>query len=153
MKHQKKESSDKRINIVYYDINNEVAVEGVWCSKKEEYYQIKNIPFFAPNLAYDDIIKVEEDDNELFFDEIILPSGHSTIQIIVFDLTKIKQILFNIESYGCGWEGMDNQKIISVDVPNTVDYLPLKSFLEKELSKKVLDYKEACLSHPLKNLF
>ncbi len=78
--------SDKvKVNFVYYDLDEELATESVWAEKENKYYRIKNIPSFAPNISYDDLISVEEDEDELFFDEIIKTSGNSTVQIIIYD--------------------------------------------------------------------
>jgi hypothetical protein len=136
-----------KIKIVYYDVKDEIAIESIWALKVGEYYQLKNIPFFAPNIAYDDIIKVEEEKGELFFDEIIIPSGHSTIQIIFFDKSNIENIILEIEKMGCTWEGMDRQEILSVDVPKEVNYLMVKNFLDEKFNRNILDYKESCLAH------
>jgi hypothetical protein len=81
--------SDKvRVNFVYYDIDKELATESVWAEKENNYYRIKNIPFFVPNIAYDDLISVEEYEDGLFFDDIIDRSGNSTLQIIIYDRKK-----------------------------------------------------------------
>ena len=79
-----------KVNFVYCDLDEELATESVWVEKENNYYRIKNIPFFAPNISYDDLISVEEDENELFFDEIIKASGNSTIQIIIFIIILLK---------------------------------------------------------------
>lgn len=74
-----------KINFVYYDLDEELATESVWAEKENNYYRIKNIPFFAPNISYDDLISVEEDEEELFFEDIIETSGNSTLQIIIYN--------------------------------------------------------------------
>ena len=96
-----------KVNFVYYDLEEELATESVWAEKENNYYRIKNIPFFAPNISYDDLISVEEDEDELFFDEIIKTSGNSTLQIIIYDKKNIDDITKIIESFNCGWEGPD----------------------------------------------
>jgi len=142
-----KEEMKDKIKFVYYDLEGELAIESVWASKNGEYYKIKNIPFFAPNIAYDDIISVEHDNGELFFDEIIKESGNSTVQIIIFNENDIEETTKKIESFECGWEGSHLKGYISVNVPCKILYTPFKIFLKDQSEKGVLDYKEACLAH------
>ncbi|UTG65317.1 DUF4265 domain-containing protein [Elizabethkingia anophelis] len=76
---------DKKVILTYYDIDGNIAVETLWAEFKEDIkYQIKNIPFFASSLAFDDIITVEEENGDLHFHEIINASEHSTLQIVFF---------------------------------------------------------------------
>ncbi|WP_294963477.1 DUF4265 domain-containing protein [uncultured Flavobacterium sp.] len=144
-----KEEINDKVTFVYYDLEGEIAMETVWAAKEENGYRIKNIPFFASNVAYDDLITVEDDDGELFFDDIIIESGNSTIQLIIYNENDIEGITKKIESFDCGWEGSHLKGYISVNVPKEVSFLPIKSFLNNELENKKLDYKEACLSHSI----
>ncbi|HEY1196523.1 DUF4265 domain-containing protein [Flavobacterium sp.] len=144
-----KEEVNDKVTFVYYNLEGEIAMETVWAAKEENGYRIKNIPFFAPNIAYDDLISVEDDDGELFFDDIIIESGNSTIQLIIYNENDIEGITKKIESFDCGWEGNHLKGYISVNVPKEVSFLPIKSLLNNELENKKLDYKEACLSHSI----
>lgn len=144
-----KEEINDKVTFVYYDLEGEIAMETVWVAKEENGYRIKNIPFFAPNIAYDDLIIVEDDDGELFYDDIIIESGNSTIQLIIYNENDIEGITKKIESFDCGWEESHLKGYISVNVPKEVSFLPIKSFLNNELENKKLDYKEACLSHSI----
>lgn len=136
-----------KINFVYYDLDEELATESVWAEKENNYYRIKNIPFFAPNISYDDLISVEEDEEELFFEDIIETSGNSTLQIIIYNKNDIADITKMIEHFGCGWEGSHLEGYISVNVPKEVDYTNVSEYLDKMLGMEKLDYKEACLAH------
>lgn len=136
---------DIKVKVVYYDMNDELSVESVWATKDGEFYYVKNIPFFAPNLAYNYLIKVELDDGEYFFEDIIQPSKHSTIQIVLFQTSETSRIVSFIEKIKCNWEGMYEQKILAVDIPPEIDYSEVKEFLNIEKDKLVLDFKEACL--------
>jgi hypothetical protein len=143
------EKINDKVMFVYYDLEGQIAMESVWAAKEENGYRIKNIPFFAPNIAYDDLISVEDDDGELFFDDIINESGNSTIQIIIYNESDIDDITKKIESFDCGWEGSHLKGYISVNVPKEISYLPIKSFLSNELENKKLDFKEACMAHQI----
>jgi hypothetical protein len=136
-----------KVIITYYDVEQNIAEEILWIQKiNDSEYQIKNIPFFAPNLAFDDIISVEDDEGNFYFEDIIKTSEHSTIQIVMFDDEKIKEVIKDLEDLNCSWEGMNNQAILAVDVPSSINYRIIKEYLEEKLQKNVLDYKEACLS-------
>lgn len=144
---------DKKVILTYYDVEENLAEETLWIEPLENNkYQIKNIPFFAPNIAYNDIITVEDDDGNLYFEELVKASEHSTIQIVIFDEQETDKILKNIEQFGCSWEGMENQTILAVDVPPFVNYDILKKYLDKNLTENIFDYKEACLSDTHLNL-
>lgn len=142
-----KEEINNKVNFVYYDLEGVLSTESVWALKEGDCYKVKNIPFFAPNIAYDDIISVEEDDGELFFDDIIEESGNSTLQVIIYNESDIDDITKKIERLDCGWEGSHLKGYISVNIPKEIRYLPVKTFFESEKENKRLDYKEACLAH------
>jgi len=92
-------------------------------------------------------LSVEVDDYELFFEDIIQESGNSTIQIVFFENEFEKKVLNDILELDCSWEGSDNPRCFSINVPKDVDYVPVKEMLELWLEKNVLDYKESCLAH------
>lgn len=142
-----KEKIQDKIKFAYYDLEEKLALESVWASKEGDFYRIENIPFFAPNIAYGDLVKVEEDEGKLFFDDIVEESGNSTLQIIIFNKEDIKGITKKIENFKCGWEDSHLKGYISVNIPKEVKYTPIKSFLDIESENGKMDYKEACLEH------
>lgn len=146
-----KETINNKVKFVYHDLEGVLATESVWALKEENGYRIKNIPFFAPNIAFDDIISIENDNGKLFFDDIIEESGNSTLQLIIYNENDIEEVTKKITSFHCGWEGSHLKGYISVNVPKEISYLPVKTFLDNELHNKKLDYKEACLAHNIYN--
>jgi len=142
-----KNEKEVKINIVYNDFEGKPQIESVWAEKIDDNYKITNIPFFAYNIAYGDIVSVEEEDGQLYFDELIEPSGHSTIQMIITDKNDVKEIGDQLVDLGCDWEGSHIDRYISIDVPESLSYSPLKKYLESGRSAGKWDYKEACLSH------
>lgn len=137
-----------KVIFVYKDFDDDAQVESVWAERtKDGHYKIMNVPFFVPNIAYGDIVSVENDEGDLYFDELITPSGHSTVQMIIYypeDVSKIGEELVNL---GCDWEGSHLKEYISVDIPPMVSYAPVKEYLQKGFLQKRWDYKEACLTH------
>jgi len=138
-----------KVKFVYYNLEDELETENVWADKEGQYYRIKNIPFFAPNIAYDDLISVEDDEGELFYDDIIEESGNSTVQVIIFDEKNIESVTTDLNNLKCGWEGSHLKGYIAVNIPKIIDYKPVKDYLSDKAEAGVLDYKEACLAHNL----
>ncbi len=138
---------DKKVIITYYNDEGEVSFETVWAQIKEEnIYQIKNIPFFASNISFNDIVEVEDDDGQLYINKIKEVSLHSTIQIVFLDKSKKGEVINQLESIGCSWEGMHNQDYLALDVKPSLNYTLIKSYLDDLFNLDILDYKEANLS-------
>jgi hypothetical protein len=135
-----------KIVLVYRDQEGNIAEETVWGEPMGDNFKVDNVPFFAPNLALDDIVSVELDDGVLYFDKLVTPSGHSTLQIIFFKEKEIPRVLDLLVAFGCSWEGMAKRPYYAVDIPPSTDYETIRSFLLGELEAGVLDFKEACLS-------
>jgi hypothetical protein len=146
MKKKVKNNDEHKVLLVYKDLEENIQTESVWAEKVGDNYKVLNIPFFAPNLAYGDIIKVEDDDGILYFDELVEESGHSTIQMIIFDNENQRKVEEDLIKLGCDWEGSHLENYISIDVPDTVSYSEIKEYLNKGRANKKWDYKEACLS-------
>lgn len=136
----------EKVVLVYKDIEGEIAEETIWVEHVGKNFKVDNIPFYAPNVAINDIISVEDDNGTLYFDELVKSSGHSTLQIIFFKQAEIKRVLKSMERMGCHWEGMEGQPYFAIDIPPNVDYKKIRQFLDHEFDNKTLDFKEACLS-------
>ena len=137
----------QKVIVVYKDLENSISEEYLWTETiGNGLYRIDNIPFFAPNLALNDIISVEEEDGKLYFDDLIEPSGHSTIQLILLKKSNAQIIIREIESFGCKWESINNKPYYSLDIPPNTKQEEVIFFLNTQTEKGILDYKEACLA-------
>ena len=139
--------SDSKILLTYKDGEGNYQIESVWATKEGAYYRINNIPFFATNIALDDLVSVEEEDGGLYFDKLKEASGHSTIQMIIFNEDDLMRIGKDLEGLGCTWEGSHVKTLIAIDVPRDVSYNMVKQYLEKGEAEGRWSYKEACLAH------
>lgn len=139
-------ANEYKVFFVYKDQSGLFNEESVWASKQGDNYRIENIPFFACNIAYGDVVSVEEDDGRLYFNELISASGHSVVHVVLFDRKYLDELVRLVESSGCSWEGAHVDRYISIDVPKSVDYLSMKRLLEEGVRSGKWDYKEACLS-------
>jgi hypothetical protein len=122
-----------------------VTLESVWAAPIEENYRIENIPFYATEVAYGDIVSVKEENGELFFDSLVEASGHSVIQLMIFEEKNVDWVTQDLVNLGCTWEGSHLPTYIAVDVPMGVDYQPIQGYLKEKVNSEILDYKEACL--------
>ncbi|RSC80276.1 DUF4265 domain-containing protein [Acinetobacter haemolyticus] len=139
--------SNAKIIVDYLDKNGSLSREIVWGKKFEnDKYYIKNIPFFAPNISFDDLIEVDNEEGSLYFNDLVEPSNNSTLRIIFFedDSKSIYELLRKIESYLAEWEGLENKPYYAINVPKNVNYKVLKNFLDEY--EVFFDYEESCLS-------
>lgn len=139
--------SDSKILLTYKDEQGDYQIESVWATKEGEYYRINNIPFLAANVALNDLVSTEEDGNALYYDALIEASGHSTIQIVIFNEDEVMKVGKELEQLGCTWEGSHIKNLISVDIPKEFSYSTTKKYLDKGEKEERWTYKEACLSH------
>lgn len=131
-----------------YEFDGEFQVESVLAEKEGEYFRIQSIPFFAPNIALNDLVSVEiEKDGALYFDKLIEASGHSTLQIVFFNEKEISPTLETLQKLGCVWNGEALETLVNVDIPKDVSYFPIKEYLDEGEKNELLSYKEASLSH------
>lgn len=55
--------------VLVFKNNDRIEEEAIWAEKMEDgHYKVDNIPFYAPNLALNDVFSVEEDEGILYFD-------------------------------------------------------------------------------------
>jgi len=139
--------SDSKILLTYLDDEGTFKIERVWATKEGSYYRINNIPFFATSLALNDLVSVEEDDGAFYFDKLIEPSGHSAIQLIIFNENDVLEIGKDLENFGRTSEGSNINTMISVDIPKEISYASVKAYLENGEKEGRWSYKEASLSH------
>jgi hypothetical protein len=139
--------SDSKILLTYKDEQGEYQIESVWATKEGDYYRINNIPFLAANIALNDLVSVEKDGDALYFDALIEASGHSTIQMLIFNQDKVIEVGKELEQLGCTWEGSHIKNLISVDISKELSYPIIKKYLDKGEKEERWTYKEACLSH------
>ena len=130
---------------VVFENDDQIITEALWATKIGDYFKIDNIPFYVPNIAYNDIISATEKDGEFYFDKLIKASGHSVIQLVFFEGDQIEKVVGRLIKLGCEWEQLESFPIITLDIPPEVNYPPIKIYLDKCQEKGILDYKEACL--------
>ncbi|RKR84183.1 uncharacterized protein DUF4265 [Mucilaginibacter gracilis] len=139
----------EKIFFEYTDLEDQYAIESAWADKKGEYYVLRNILFYARGYSWGDTVSVENRNGELYVVDLIEESGHTTIRVIFYDVEIAKDTAEQLITMGCSYEGSNIATLISVDVPQDVDYRPIKLFLDEGEMNEVWSYEEACLAHEL----
>jgi hypothetical protein len=111
-----------------------------------ERFQIDNIPFFVKSISYKDVISVQLEEGYLYFEEIVSPSNHSTIRVIVFNEMNVDSLRQSLIRLGCSSE-LNKTKLISVDIPPEVNYSKVIELLEKGEEDEIWEYEEAAIRH------
>jgi hypothetical protein len=126
-------------------LNGSLGTETMFCAKVKEGYKVKNVPFYALNIAFGDIIEIKKIDKELWFENLIRASGNSVVQLKILQNHSQTEIGKIFEQLGCDWEGSDRKDLISIDVPADLDYKIVESELIAGFEDGKWDYREACL--------
>lgn len=123
-----------------------VAVETLWADPSSTGYTIDSIPFFTKDVANGDIVSVKKDgDGSLWFDKRISSSGHSLIRLIFFDHSFRDEISFHLKKTGCSTEYISDYEMMSVDIPENVDYQDVLNYIGIKAGVGVIDYEEAII--------
>lgn len=121
--------------------------EDLWSTPVGEgHYRIESIPLFARGIAWGDIVSGVSEEDELRFQEVVKPSGHSTVRLMVADEAEVSEILEHFESRGCTGQNTFMPKLIALDVPPSVSMDDLKQELDMGYARARWDYEEACLA-------
>lgn len=125
--------------------------ESLWVSVGENKNEgrLENIPFFAGNVAYGDIVRVEkESDGACVFNSVVQRSKHSTVRVILLsDAPEVEHRLKQgLRTVGCSWEKSNSSSLFAVDVPPAVKISNLLNFLNQGEDAERWEYEEAYLS-------
>lgn len=145
------EEYEKILFQFYSDVLDEETVETMWAviiDKEKGLYKLDSIPFYAPNVAANDIIYAEfdEDQAQLTYRYLVEPSGNSTVQVVVMNSDTVTNDLRKVfDTLGCSSEKYSDGYFV-IDVPYSSDYKPVKDKLREMQNTGILDYAEPCLS-------
>ena len=143
------EEYEKILFQFYSDVLDEETVETMWAviiDKEKGLYKLDSIPFYAPNVAADDIIFAEfdEDQERLTYRHTVEAFGNSTVQVVILDSgTDTNEIREMFDSLGCSSEKC-NEGYFVIDVPFNLDYNSVRNKLIKLEQEGVLAYAEPC---------
>ncbi|HSP79036.1 MAG TPA: DUF4265 domain-containing protein [Myxococcaceae bacterium] len=124
----------------------EDETETMWAFKRDDGYEIDNIPFFVKELALGDVVSAQPDaSGVLWYSELVHPSGHSTIHLWFSREEQVEPVREALRHLGCASEVSDLPRLVAVDVPPDVPYEKVKALLEQGEDAGLFEYQEACL--------
>lgn len=134
---------------IYFEIpsadSEEMEIETVWAIPYGEGFKLDNIPFYAKGVALDDVVSANEVDGCLYVDELLKPSGHSTVRLWFADEKDVQAVRAELKVMGCDSEISDQPRLVAVDIPSSVRYEKIREYLDAGEADGKWDYQEACL--------
>lgn len=130
----------------YEDFENQYALESMWVFSTQLGYKIDNIPFYVKGFAYGDIVSAKELEGELYANELVKESGHSTIRILFNSIEEVSGVREYLKNLGCESEISDLPILVAVDIPPSVAYNNIKTYLDIGEEKDLWSYQEACIA-------
>lgn len=105
-----------------------------------------DIPFFATGVALGDLVSATPEEGAFRFQELVHPSGHSTLRVAISEATDVPAVRGLFEQKGCSVEQSHLPRLIAIDVPPSVPLESLRPVLETGREQGRWDYEEACLA-------
>ena len=134
---------------IYFEIptsdSEEMEIETVWAIPYGEGFKLDNIPFYAKGVALDDIVSANKVDGCLYMDELLTPSGHSTVRLWFADEKDVQTVREELKTMGCDSEISDQPCLVAVDIPPSVRYEKIREYLDAGEADGTWAYQEACL--------
>lgn len=129
-----------------------VSGERVWAEPQGDHlYRLVNVPWFAPGVAEDDIVRAvpPDDDSWPVYIEKVTWSGNYTIWVIPHrdgPLCGSQTAVLDIFSgLGASGEGAGSYPIVALTIPPNVDLPAIKAVLIAGQQDRSWDYAEGCI--------
>jgi hypothetical protein len=147
------EGGTKKIRILLpEDAWHKVEAEWLWGELIEDsIYALRNTPFYALGLSYDDRVKVDDVDGNLTMLGVVSRGGHSTYRIFAKkgdENSRVQALFRKLHDLHCGIEGA-TEKLIAVDVLPEADIHKVYQVLERAEQDGIIDFEEGHCGHPL----
>ncbi len=127
--------------------------ETVWAVPSvDNQFILRNIPFFACGLSYDDTVKAVEDSEGVWqFARVARRGGHSTYRLFVTNasvLCRFQEFWVPLSQLGCTLERA-TERLFAIDVPPNADIHRAYELLQAGEEAGIWDFEEAHLGHVL----
>jgi hypothetical protein len=146
--HQPQDASSGFVKIVIpldADAWHGHATESVWATEVGNgKYRIENVPFYAMELSFGDVVRAAPKDGSLQFDCVASRGGHSTYRVITrdgADDSQVRSALSDLNSNGASYE-RDTANLLAVDIPKVTDVPRIYRILEDKEKTGVWDFEE-----------
>jgi hypothetical protein len=126
------------------------ASESVWAEPKGDgTYRVKNVPFYAKGISFDDLVKAEPKDDRLMFKGVVRHSGHSTYRIFANEgrtAPEVEALFEMLKKMHCDIEPATD-KLVGVDVLPEADIYKVYATLEEAERAGKIDFQEGHCGH------
>ncbi len=129
-----------------------VSTEGLWAEPLGgDRYRVDNTPWFARNLAADDVVVARAGrDGVLWAMDKLQSSGRLTIRVVPFRAGGLRgdlqSVLNAFRPFGVTGEGVHQYGIVALDVPPDADLTSIKDLLRAGRADGRWDYEEGCIN-------
>jgi hypothetical protein len=128
------------------------ASESVWTEPQGNgTYRIKNVPFYAKGISFDDLVKAERENDVLMFKNVIRHSGHSTYRVFAKDGrtdSDVVALLETLKKMHCHIEPATD-RLVGIDVLPEADIYKVYATLEQAERSGKIDFQEGHCGHVL----
>ena len=129
------------------------ATESLWAEPVQDgIYRLRNVPFYAKGVSYDDLIEAEPRNGVLLFKGVRQHNGHSTYRIFAKNGRDAPNVLILIErlkKMRCSIEAATD-KLVGVDVLPQADIYQVYEALEESERNGDVDFQEGHCGHALR---
>jgi len=124
--------------------NELTSGESLWAKPLgSDLYEIRNVPFFAYDLHYYDVVRAVTEKPELkpSIVEVVKRSGHKTLRVVFYEKSEeIKRQVLNKLNEMKAYHEAYNDTLYSVDVEPEGDYQQVCDYLWSQEQAGILEY-------------
>ncbi|MGH7717996.1 MAG: DUF4265 domain-containing protein [Gemmatimonadaceae bacterium] len=114
----------------------------------DDQYVIDNTPFFVRGISFGDVVAAERESGQLVFRQLVQPSPHSTLRVILFRKDLVVRLRQRMRELGCATELSHVPGLIAVDVPPGVSLESVRQVLDVGEKAGDWEYEEAAVRAP-----
>ncbi len=118
--------------------------------RAEGTFVVENVPFFAKNLSFGDIVRADTIDGTLVLTDVVKRGGHSTYRIFTENGchdARVEQLLEELRKAHCDIEPATD-RLVAVDVLPEADIYRVYGLLENAEKSGIIDFQEGHCGHP-----
>jgi hypothetical protein len=128
------------------------ATETVWAEPVAPgQYRLRNVPFYAFDVSYDDVVGTREETGRLIFGSVLRRGGHSTYRLLLKEPLRdqLESFWKPLADCGCTYEE-GHRPLLAVDVPADADIFEVYRRLEAGEVAGVWSFEEGHCGHQVK---
>ncbi|MGI5140900.1 DUF4265 domain-containing protein [Streptomyces sp. CA-106110] len=128
------------------------GVESLWAiDRGNGEVELANTPFFVRGVAIGDIVETSMDDEGVrWAGRMVRPSDNCTIRLIVLrdsgSAAARQSVLNAFNKLGAGGEGIEQFRMVSLDIPPEADLGKIKRLLQHGVDKEWWHMEEGCIT-------